>query len=222
MQFFRMSFTYSTAKSRFSLILFALAASSLLAFLLQRLYQVIRKSYCPQVGCAQQESPTRSLPAIQSQSPAKCTATSFLLARGSDKRIRDKILLLGSQNSIAEYVLPLMHLASFDSSLSDSSSTRRGASAVKYGYPISVSSPEARLLLFKIGFADAVVISPDKLRSPLDKALVKYYFRLQPYKSRLNLPAIPASLGISEDSEVLTAYMFKNPALFNRNPYSCV
>jgi len=93
---------------------------------------------------------------------------------------------------------------------------------VKYGYPISVSSPDARLLLFKIGLADAVIISPDKLRSHLDMSDIKYQFRLQPYNSRLKLPAIPASIGRSEDSEVLSAYMFKNAILFNRNSYSCL
>jgi len=93
---------------------------------------------------------------------------------------------------------------------------------VKYGYPISVASPDVRLLLFKIGLADVVVISPDKLQSPLDKVHVKYLFRLQPYKSRLKLPAIPASIGMSEDSEVLSAYIVKNASLFNRKSYSCL
>jgi len=217
-----MSFSYPTSKSRLFLILLALAASSLLAFLLQGIYQVVRSSFCPQEGCERHESSSLTLPTVQSQPPAKCTATSLLLARGSEKRIRDKILLLGSQNSIAEYVLPLMQLAGYDSSLSNSSSTRQGLSAAKYGYPISVSSPDVRLLLFKIGLADVVVISPDKLQSHLDKVHVKYLFRLQPYKSRLKLPAIPASIGMSEDSEVLSAYIVKNASLFNRKSYSCL
>jgi len=217
-----MSFSYPTSKRRLFLVLSALAASALLAFLLQRIYQVVRSSYCPQEGCERQESSSSTLPTVQSQPPANCTATSLLLARGSEKRIRDKILLLGSQNSIAEYVLPLMQLAGYDSSLSNASFTRQGASAAKYGYPISVSSPDVRLLLFKIGLADVVVISPDKLLSPLDKVHVKYLFRLQPYKSRLKLPAIPASIGMSEDSEVLSAYIVKNASLFNRKSYSCL
>ena len=136
--------------------------------------------------------------------------------------MRDKILLVGSKNSVSEYILPMMHLSKYDPTLTDSSYARVGLSAVKHGYPISIPSSKLRLALFNLGFADAIILSQDKIPAPADLLAIQYKFRLQPFKTRLGLQEIPSNLGISEDSEVVERYINSNPVLFDKRPYSCL
>ena len=153
---------------------------------------------------------------------AQCQTTSVLLARGISRSVRDKILLVGSKNSISEYILPIMHLSKYDPTLIDSSYARQGLSAVKHGYPITIASSKLRLALFNLGLADFIILSQDKILSPIDSLRIKYQFRLQPYKTRLGLPKISSNLGVSEDSEVVDSYIQRNRLLFDQRSYSCL
>ena len=152
---------------------------------------------------------------------SKCQTTSVLLARGISRSLRDKILLLGSKNSVSEYILPIIHLSKYDSTLTDSSYARQGLSAVKYGYPITIASSKLRLALFNLGLADAIILSQEKILNPVDSLSIKYQFRLQPFKVRLGLPEMSPNVGVSEDSEVVESYMMRNRALFDQRSYSC-
>ena len=190
--------------------------------LIHFLFGSVRASYCFRFICYpkhESESAvlTQRLPTI-----AKCSVTSVLLVRENRGSIRDRILLVGKDNSIAEYILPLLHISRFDPSLSDPSLPRQGFSAVKYGFPFFVPNPDIRLFLFNLGLADAIVLAPQKTLSDIDPSTIRYRFRLQPYKRRLELPPVSTSVGVSEDSEVVEAFLDKNPTLFNRPLYTCL
>ena len=114
-----------------------------------------------------------------------------------------------------------MHLSKYDPTLTDPTYARQGLSAVKYGYPITIASSELRLALFKLGLADAIILSLDKISKPVDPLSIKYQFRLQPFKIRLGLPEIFRNAGLSEDSEVVQSYIKRNRALFDQPSYSC-
>ena len=185
------------------------------------IFHSMRNSYCISSGCRDQKfiSPPRL---ISNYTPiSQCQTTSVLLARGSSRSVRDKILLIGSKNSLSEYILPIMHLPKYDPTLIDTSYSRQGLSAVKYGYPITIASPKLRLALFNLGLADAIIISQEKILNPVDSSSIKYQFRLQPFKIRLGLPEISRKVGISEDSEVVESYINRNPDLFDQLSYSC-
>ena len=191
------------------------------ACLLHVIFNFIQIRHCSFSGCIAKRS-IESSKSISSYAPiSQCQATSVLLARGSKRSVRDKILLLGPKNSVIEYILPIMHLSKYDSTLTDSSYARRGLSAVKYGYPITIANPELRLALFKLGLADAVILSQDKILQPSDSTSIRYRFRLQPFKIRLFLPEVAPNEGISEDSEVVDSYIERNRALFDQRSYAC-
>ena len=200
----------------------ALGAVSGTAFLLHVFFNFTRLSYCSYLGCTGQKllSPTQL---ISNDGPiSQCQTTSLLLARGSSRSLRDKILLIGSETSVSEYILPIMHLSKYDPTLTDSSYARQGLSAVKYGYPITIASPRLRLALFDLGLADAIILSKDKISSPIDALSIKYQFRLQPFQARLGLPEMSPNLGVSEDSEVVDSHIKHNRTLFNQRSYSCL
>ena len=194
-----------------------------MAILTHSLFGAVRASYCSRFICypkhkLESAGVTQRLPPVD-----KCTVTSLLLVRGNtETKIRDRILLVGKDNSIAEYILPLLHITRFDPSLSDPSLPRQGLSAVKYGFPFFIPNSDIRLFLFNLGLADAIVLAPQKTSSDIDPSTIKYRFRLQPYKRRLELPPVSARLGVSEDSEVVEAFLDKNPTLFNRPFYTCL
>jgi len=203
------------------LSLVALGAVLGTAFLLHSIFNLIRLGYCFSPSCRAQEL-TDSSKSISNHVPiSQCRATSVLLARGSSRSVRDKILLLGQKNSLSEYILPVMHLSKYDPTLSDSSYARQGLSAVKYGYPITIGSSKLRLALFHLGLADAIILPHEKASNSIDPLNIKYQFRLQPFKIRLGLPEISQNVGISEDSEVVEKYIIRNPSLLNPHLYSC-
>ena len=202
-------------------MLVALSAVLGTAFLLHSIFNSIRRSYCFSPGCNVENS--IGLPqSISKYAPiSQCQATSVLLARGSSRSVRDKILLLGNKNSVSEYILPIMHLSKYDTTLTDSSYARQGLSAVKYGYPITITSPKLRLALFNLGLADAIILSKEKIKKPIDTMSIRFQLRLQPFKIRLRLPEISRNVGVSEDSEVVASYVERNRDLFNQRSYSC-
>ena len=203
------------------LSLVALGAVLGTAFLLHSIFNLIRLGYCFSPSCSAQQL-TDSSNSISNHVPiGQCRATSVLLARGSSRSVRDKILLLGQKNSLSEYILPVMHLSKYDPTLSDPSYARQGLSAVKYGYPITIGSSKLRLALFHLGLADAIILTHDKASNSIDPLNIKYQFRLQPFKIRLSLPEISQNVGISEDSEVVEKYIIRNPSLLNPHLYSC-
>ena len=203
------------------LILVALGAVSGMSFIVHSIFNSIRLSYCSSSGCRSQKS--MSAPGLTSNyAPIRqCQTTSVLLARGSSRSVRDKILLIGSKNSISEYILPIMHLSKYDPTLTDSSYARQGLSAVKYGYPITIASAKLRLALFNLGLADAIILPQEKILNPVELLSIKYQFRLQPFKVRLGLPEILPNVGVSEDSEVVENYIKRNRSLFDQRSYSC-
>ena len=203
------------------LVFVALGAVSGTAFLMHSIFNFTRLSYCLSSVCRGQKliSPPRL---TSNYAPiSECQTTSVLLARGGSRSVRDKILLLGSKNSVSEYILPIMHLSKYDPSLADSSYARQGLSAVRYGYPITIASARLRLALFKLGLADAIILPQEKVLSSDDLASIKYQFRLQPFKIRLGLSEISRNVGVSEDSEVVESYIKRNRAFFDQNSYSC-
>ena len=203
------------------LMLVALGAVSGTVFLLHFIFNYIRLSYCfyPDCRAANQIGLPQS---ISNYAPiSQCQATSVLLARGSSRSVRDKIVLFGNNNSVSEYILPIMHLSKYDPTLADSSYARQGLSAVKYGYPIIIDSPKLRLALFNLGLADAIILSTEKILKPTDSTTIRYQFRLQPFKIRLGLPEISPNVGVSEDSEVVASYIERNRDLLDQPSYSC-
>ena len=200
----------------------ALAAVSVTAFLMRFIFNFTRLSYCSPLGCTGQKLIGSSRLLSNNAPISQCQTTSLLLARGSSRSVRDKILLIGSQNSVSEYILPIMHLSKYDPTLADPSYIRQGLSAVKHGYPITIASSRLRLALFKLGLADAIIVSQEKILDPIDPLDIKYHFRLQPFKIRLSLPEISRTVGISEDSEVVESYINRNSDLFGRSSYSCL
>ena len=200
----------------------ALGAVSVTAFLMRSIFNFTRLSYCSPLGCTGQKLIGSSRLLSNNAPISQCQTTSLLLARGSSRSVRDKILLIGSQNSVSEYILPIMHLSKYDLTLTDSSYARQGLSAVKYGYPITIASPKLRLALFNLGLADAIIISHDKILSPIDLFNIKYQFRLQPFQARLGLPEISPNVGVSEDSEVVESHINRNRGLFDQRSYSCL
>ena len=202
-------------------MLVALGAVSGTSFLLHSIYNSIRLSYCFYPDCSAENK--IGLPQSRSNYEPinQCQATSVLLARGSSRSVRDKIVLLGNKNSVSEYLLPIMHLSKYDPTLTDSSYARQGLSAVKYGYPITIDSTRLRLALFNLGFADAIILSTEKILKPIDSTTIRYQFRLQPFKIRLGLPEIPRNVGVSEDSEVVASYIERNRDLFGQPLYLC-
>ena len=213
---------HSTLKTLLKVIAISLSSVAFAAIGLYAVFQTLRPDYCSGPKCEVKGlggSPelTNSTPSAES-----CVVNSLILQRGNSRSIRDKILLLGSQTSIAEYILPMMHLSKYDSSLSDPSFSRQGLSALKYGYPISIPNSHIRYRLFQLGLADAIVLAPQKISNSINPADVKYRFRLQPFKQRIQLPEISAGTGISEDSEVVQKYITKNPNLFSGSYYQCL
>jgi len=203
------------------LMLVALGAVSGTSFLLHFIFNSIRLSYCSYTDCSAENQLV--LPQSTSNYPpiSQCQVTSVLLARGKNSSVRDKIVLLGNKNSVPEYILPIMHLSKYDPTLADPSYPRQGLSAVKYGYPITIDSPKLRLALFNLGFADAIILSTEKISKPIDPTTVKYQFRLQPFKIRLALPELSRDVGVSEDSEVVASYIERNRDLLDQPAYSC-
>lgn len=200
----------------------ALAAVLVTAFLMRFIFNLTRFSYCSPLSCTGQKLIGSSRLLSNNAPISQCQTTSLLLARGSSRSVRDKILLIGSQNSVSEYILPIMHLSKYDPTLADPSYIRQGLSAVKHGYPITIASSTLRLALFKLGLADAIIVSQEKILDPIDPSDIKYHFRLQPFKIRLSLPEISRTVGISEDSEVVESYINRNSDLFSRSSYSCL
>lgn len=115
-----------------------------------------------------------------------------------------------------------MHLSKYDPTLSDPTYVRQGLSAVKHGYPITIASARLRLALFNLGLADAIILAQEKISTPIDPMVVRYRFRLQPFKIRLGLPNISSKDGISEDSEVVDNYLKRNHTLFDHSVYQCL
>lgn len=212
---------HPTPKAFLWTLFLALIATLATSHALKSILIAIRDRQCLNQSCVKQ----RLKSALYSHNPdvlaRHCDTTSLVLARDSSKRIRDRIVLLGEKNSISEYILPLMHLSKYDTTLSSSSFSRQGLSAVKYGYPFFVSSPELRLFLFKARLADVIVLSSSKLAKFVDPATIKYRFRIHPYRSRLMNSEIPRSLGFSEDSEVVTKHIARNKELLDHAPYLC-
>ena len=202
-------------------MLVALGAVSGTAVLFHVIFNSIRLNYCVSLDCRAKNSLDLLKPKRNDVPISQCKATSILLSRGSSRSVRDKILLLGSKNSVSEYILPNMHLSKYDPTLTDTSYARQGLSAVKYGYPITIASPKLRLALFNLGLADAIIVSQEKILKSIDPMTVRYQFRLQPFKIRLSLPQIPRDVGISEDSEVVASYIAHNRDLFDQLSYSC-
>lgn len=213
---------HSTLKTLPKVIIVSLSGVALAAIALYAVIQALRLGYCRGPKCEVKRLGDSPQLANANSSATFCLANSLILQRGNTRSIRDKILLLGSQDSIAEYILPMMHLSKYDPSLSDSSFSRQGLSAVKYGYPISITNSQVRYLLFQLGLADAIVLAPQKIPDSINPADVKYRFRLQPFKRRIQLPKIPSGAGISEDSEVVQEYITRNPNLFDGSFYQCL
>ena len=215
---------YSNLKGLAKAFAIALGGVSLSAGLLYSISRLVISRYCSSHACRRESLATTSQSVSNHASIRQCVVSSLLLVHGSGSTatVRDKILLLGKQNSIAEYVLPVMHLSKFDMTLSDSTHSRQGLSAVKYGFPISIPDPSTRLLLFKLGFADAIVLAPETVSSPVKLSTVKYRFRLQPYEIRRTLPTLPTHVGISEDSEIVEQHLLKHPTLFDQPSYKCL
>lgn len=207
---------HSTLRTLPKVIIVSFSGVALAAIALYAAFHALRLGYCIGPKCEVKRSGDSAHPANSNFSAESCVANSLILQRGNTRSIRDKILLVGSEGSIAEYILPLMHLSKYDPSLSDSSFSRQGLSAVKYGYPIPIPNSQIRYRLFELGLADAIVLAPQKIPIPINPAYVKYRFRLQPFKRRIQLPNIPTGTGISEDSEVVQEYITRNPNLFWR------
>ena len=202
-------------------MLVALGAVSGTAFLMHSIFNLTRLSYCSSSGCRGQKIVSSSILTSNYAPIGQCHTTSVLLDRGSSRSVRDKILLIGSKNSVSEYILPIMHLSKYDPTLTDSSYARQGLSAVKYGYPITIASSNLRLALFNLGLADAIILSQEKTLNPIESLSIKYRFRLQPFKVRLRLPEMLSNEGVSEDSEVVETYIERNRDLFDQRAYSC-
>lgn len=213
---------HSTPRTLPKVIVASLSAVALAAFSLHAIFQVLRLGYCKVANCEAKDLGGSPELRESNFSADSCVINSLILQHGNINSIRDKILLVGSKSSIAEYVLPLMHLSKYDSSLTDLSFSRQGLSAVKYGYPISIPNSKIRYRLFQLGLADAIVLSPQKISNPINSAYVKYQFRLQPFKLRIQLPEIPSWIGVSEDSEVVQDYIARNRNLFSRPFYQCL
>ena len=213
---------HSTLRTLPKVIFVSLSAVALAAIALYAVYQALRLEYCREPRCELKGSANSPELTNSNSSAESCVVDSLILQRGNSQAIRDKILLVGSQSSIAEYILPMMHLSRYDASLSSSSFSRQGLSAVKYGYPISIPNSQIRYRLFQLGLADAIVLAPQKISSAINPADVKYRFRLQPFKLRIQLPGIPSGTGISEDSEVVQDYITRNPNLFGGSFYQCL
>ena len=213
---------HSTLRTLPKVIFVSLSAVALAAIALYAVFQDLRLDYCKGPKCeVKRLGGSRELTNSNS-SAESCVVNSLILQRGNTHSIRDKILLVGDQSSIAEYILPMMHFSKYDPSLSDSSFSRQGLSAVKYGFPISIPNSQIRYRLFQLGLADAIVLAPQKISSAINPADVKYRFRLQPFKLRIQLPGIPSGTGISEDSEVVQDYITRNPNLFGGSFYQCL
>ena len=213
---------HSTLRTLLRVIVISSIAVVLVAIALHAVVQAARLGYCRASRCEVKGLGDSPQLANSSFSAEFCVVDSLILQRGNSHSIRDKILLVGSQSSIAEYILPLMHLSKYDSSLTDSSFARQGLSAVKYGYPISIPDSQIRYRLFQLGLADAIVLAPQKISNSINPADVKYRFRLQPYKLRIQLPGISSGTGISEDSEVVQDHITRNTKLFSRSFYQCL
>lgn len=215
---------YSSLRGLAKAFAIALGGVSLSSALLYSISGLFISRYCFSHDCRPESLATTSQPLSKHASIRQCEVSSLLLAHGSGSTstVRDKILLLGKQNSIAEYVLPVMHLSKYDKTLSDSTYSRHGLSAVKYGFPIIIPDPSTRLLLFKIGLADAIVLVPETaVSNSVHPSTVKYLFRLQPYDKRRSLSVLPVHVGISEDSEVVEQHLLKHPTLFSQPSYKC-
>ena len=209
-----------TSKRLLHPLLLTLGASFVLAFILREMFQYTRNLLCTNSNClpnAVDVEPTKTSP-----SPIKtCIVNAYLLSRNPERRIRDRILLLGRENSVGEYLLPFLHLSTYDKSLVDPKYERKGISAVKYGYPFSIANQSIRYWLFRARIADAVVIAPGKNSPYLHPRDIRYVFRLQPYVIRRGLPNIDSSIGVSEDSEVLAELASNNPSLFKSHLFTC-
>ena len=203
-------------------MLVALGAVSVTSLLLHSIVNSIRDSQCSPLDCKRETSISTQETLSNFVPISQCQTTSLLLMRGIGRSLRDKIFLIGKRNSVSEYILPVMHLSKYDPTLVDSSYVRRGLSAVKYGYPITIASSTLRLALFNLGLADAIILSQEKIVSPIDPLAIKYRFRLQPFKIRQNLPRMTQDLGISEDSEAVESHVKRNPSLFDQSSYSCL
>lgn len=201
-------------------LLLTLGASFVLAFILQETFLYSRSLLCANSNCL--PNAVNLEPIKSSSSPIEtCIVSAYLLSRSNERRIRDRILLLGRENSVGEYLLPFLHLSTYDKSLVDPKYERKGISAVKYGYPFSIANQSIRYWLFRAGIADAVVISPGKNSPHIHPRDIRYLFRLQPYVIRRELPNIHPSIGVSEDSEVLKELVSNNPSLFKAHLFTC-
>ena len=211
---------YFTPKRLARSLALTFGASLLLAYALQKTAIYGRKFLCLATRCNYSIDTAESVgnppPSVES-----CITRAYLLSRNETRRVRDTILLLGSEDSVAEYLLPFLHLSSYDKSLVDTNYERKGLSGAKYGYPFSIPNQHIRYLLFKLHLADAIVITPTENSPSIHPDEIKYLFRLQPFKLRRSLPMIPHSLGVSEDSEVLGQLVSKNPHLFKGTAFTC-
>ena len=213
---------HSTLRTLPGVVIVSLSGVALAAIALNVVFQALRLGYCTGPKCEVKRLGDSPQLANSNFSAESCSANSIILQRGNTRSIRDKILLVGSQRSIAEYILPMMHFSKYDPSLSDSSFSRQGLSAVKYGYPISIPNSQIRYRLFQLGLADVIVLAPQKIPNSINPSDVKYRFRLQPFKRRIQLPKIPSGTGISEDSEVVQEYITRNRNLFDGSFYQCL
>ena len=213
---------HSTLRALTKAIVVSLSGVALAAIGLNAVFKALRLDYCRGPKCEVKALGGSPELTNSNLSAELCVVNSLILQRGNSHSIRDKLLLLGSQSSIAEYILPMMHLSKYDSSLSDPSFSRQGLSALKYGYPISIPNSHIRYRLFQLGLADAIVLAPQKISDSINPADIKYRFRLQPFKQRIQLPEISSGTGISEDSEVVQKYITRNPNLFSRSFYQCL
>ena len=212
-----------TLRALSRVIVVSFGSVSLAVIGINAVFQALRPDSCRGSGCEVAESLGGSPELKNPNFPAEpCVVDSLILQHSASHAIRDKILLVGGQSSIGEYILPLMHLSKYDASLSDPSFSRQGLSAVKYGHPIYIPSSKIRHLLFQLGLADAIVISPQKISNSIKPADIKFRFRLQPFILRVQLPPISSRTGISEDSEVVQDYITRNPNLFSRTSYQCL
>ena len=213
---------HSTLRTLPKVIVVSLNGVALAAFALYAVFQALRLDYCRGPKC--EVKGLGGTPGLTNSnlSAESCVVDSLILQRGNSHSVRDKILLVGSQGSIAEYVLPMMHISRYDASLSSPSFSRQGLSALKYRYPISIPNSQIRYRLFQLGLADAIVLAPQKISNSINPADVKYRFRLRPFKQRIQLPGIPSGTGISEDSEVVQDYITRNPNLFGGSFYQCL
>ena len=195
--------------------------SLLLAYALQKTAIYGRRFLCLATRCNYSIDTAESVgnppPSVES-----CITRAYLLSRNETRRVRDTILLLGREDSVAEYLLPFVYLPKYDKSLVDPMYERKGISAVKYGYPFSIPNRHIRYLLFKLHLADSIVITPTENGPSIHSEEIKYFFRLQPYIFRRSLPVVHPSRGISEDSEVLDQLVSRNQHLFQGASFTCL